>query len=42
VSITNVTLPAGSRGIDALREVTGAARRAGTRYGSAAVSRARR
>jgi hypothetical protein len=38
----NVTLPAGARGIDALREVTGAARRAGTRYGSAAVSRARR
>lgn len=42
VSITNVNLPAGARGIDALREVTGAARRAGTRYGSAAVGRARR
>jgi hypothetical protein len=28
--------------IDALREITGATRRAGTRYGSAAVSRARR
>ena len=42
VSVTNVHLPAGSRGVDALREVTGAARRAGTRYGNAAVSRARR
>jgi len=42
VSVTNVNLPAGSRGIDALREITGAARRSGTRYGSAAVSRARR
>jgi hypothetical protein len=42
VSLTTVNLPAGARGVDALREVTGAARRAGTRYGSAAVSRARR
>jgi hypothetical protein len=42
VSVTHVTLPPGARGVDALREVTGAARRAGTRYGSAAVSRARR
>jgi hypothetical protein len=42
VSVTNVNLPAGSRGIDALREVNRAQRRAGTRYGSAAVSRARR
>ena len=42
VSITNVNLPAGARGIDALREVTGATRRSGSRYGSAAVSRARR
>lgn len=37
-----VNLPAGARGVDALREVTGAARRAGTRYGSAAMSRAGR
>jgi hypothetical protein len=42
VSQTIVNLPAGARGIDALREITGATRRAGTRYGSAAVSRARR
>jgi hypothetical protein len=42
VSITNVNLPAGARGIDALREITGATRRVGSRYGSAAVSRARR
>ena len=42
VSVTNVHLPAGARGVDALREVTGAARRSGSRYGSAAVSRARR
>lgn len=42
VSVTNVHLPAGARGVDALREVTGAARRSGSRYGNAAVSRARR
>ena len=41
-TVVTVNLPAGARGVDALREVTRAARRTGTRYGSAAVSRARR
>jgi hypothetical protein len=38
----NITLPAGSRGVDVLRTVTGQSRRSGTRYGAAVTSRARR
>jgi hypothetical protein len=38
----NVNLPAGSRGVDVVRQVAGQARRSGRRYGAPVVHYARR
>jgi len=41
-SVINVNMPAGSRGVDVLRQVSGQARRSGRRYGAQVVHYARR
>jgi hypothetical protein len=40
--IVNVNMPAGSRGVDVVRQIAGQARRSGRRFGAPVVSYARR